>query len=84
MRIEPLPGWTGKRRITLTVSEPRSALAGQAPPSASDISDIVVNTPPRFRTRRDTVYLREDEFTFRLPAALEPDPARAFLGRDLD
>ena len=84
VRIEPLPGWTGKRRITWTVSEPRSALAGQAPPSASDISDIVVNTPPRFRTRRDTVYLREDEFTFRLPAALEPDPARAFLGRDLD
>jgi hypothetical protein len=84
VRIEPIAGWTGKRRITWTVSEPRSALAGQTPPSASDISDIVVNTPPRFRTRRDTVYLREDEFTFRLPTALEPDPARAFLGRDLD
>ena len=84
VRIEPLPGWTGKRRITWTVSEPRAAISGQTPPSASDISDIVVNTPPRFRTRRDTVYLREDEFTFRLPAALEPDPARAYLGRDLD
>ncbi len=84
VRVQPLPGWTGKRRITWTVSEPRAAIPGQAPPSASDISDIIVNTPPRFRTRRDTVFLREDEFTFRLPAALEPDPARAFLGRDLD
>ena len=82
--ITPLHGWIGRRRITWTVAEPRSPLPPEPPPSASDISDVIVNTPPRFRVRRDTVLLVEDQHTFLLPMQTEFDPARAFQGTDLD
>lgn len=82
--VTPLLGWTGKRRITWTVAETFSPITAISPPSASDFSDIVVNTPPRFQTLRDTVRFAEDQHAYQLPPLPQPSPARAFVGSDLD
>ena len=82
--ITPLKGWTGRRRLTWRVAEPSSILPGEPALADSDVADITVNTPPRFRVRRDTVRFAEDRHTYRLPATGDPSPARAFRGRDLD
>jgi len=67
--VTPLNGWSGRRRIVWTVTEPAGLLPGEAPLSASDFSDIIVTNPPSFRVerdqqgvKRDTIRIREDSF----------------------
>ena len=81
---KPLKGWRGGQAITWTVTEPKVVLPGEHAPTASGISNIIVNTPPRFIVKRDTVRLIEDQNTFIGSSTSEPDPARAFRGADLD
>ncbi|MFC1527033.1 hypothetical protein ACFL6X_09530, partial [Candidatus Latescibacterota bacterium] len=88
--VVPTEGWTGKQRIIWTATESKGALPGLPPLSASEISDIVVNNPPRFAVargadgvKRDTVRFTEDEHTF-VSATGTPDVRRAFRGFSLD
>ncbi|MFH1567668.1 MAG: FlgD immunoglobulin-like domain containing protein, partial [Gemmatimonadota bacterium] len=88
--IVPDPSWRGKRRITWTATEWRTLIPGTPALSTSDISDIVVNNPPRFNlprgpagVKRDTVRLVEDQHPF-VSAAGTPDPRRAYRGQMLD
>ena len=88
--VTPLFGWSGRRRVIWTVTEPEGLLPGEAPLFATEFSDIVVNNPPRFLferdpdgVKRDTLQLTEDEFTY-IPGAASNDPRRAFRGPDLD
>jgi len=87
--IAPHPEWTGRQRVIWTVTEPRGFFPGDAPQSASDFSDIVVNSPPSFQVvrdvdgvKRDTIRFIEDQHTY-LPG-LPLDPRRAFKGTDFD
>ena len=89
VKIVPAEGWRGQQRIVWTATESR-LLAGQFALSASEISDIVVNNPPRYNlprdadgVKRDTVRIIEDQHPF-IPGTATPDHRRAFRGRDLD
>lgn len=89
VKVVPEDGWRGKVRIVWTATESR-LLAGQIALSASEISDIVVNNPPRYNlprgpdgAKRDTVRFVEDQHPF-VPGAGSPDPSRAFRGPILD
>ena len=88
--VTPLFGWSGRRRIIWTVTEPTGLLPGEAPLSATDFSDIIVNNPPSFVTprdpdgvKRDTLRLTEDVNNY-IPGATSPDVRRAFVWEDLD
>ena len=88
--IMPLNGWSGRQRIIWTATEPSGILPGEAPLSASDFSDVVVNNPPMFRiprdedgVKRDTIRILEDSFTY-IPGANRRNLQRAFKWQDLD
>jgi hypothetical protein len=87
--IVPVEGWRGLQRIKWTATEPARS-AGRAPLTATEISDIVVNTPPVFDiepdslgVKRDTVRILEDRFVY-ARGTLNPSIARAFRHIDLD
>ncbi|MFH1566888.1 MAG: hypothetical protein ABIL09_02740 [Gemmatimonadota bacterium] len=82
--VSPRRGFTGRRQVTFAVSEPAGWAPGVPAPSASEVSVVTVNTPPRFAVSRDTVRLAEDQYTYIVSALQEPSPARAYRGRDLD
>ena len=90
VKITPLEGWSGRQRIIWTATEPASAVRpGEPILSATEITEIVVNNPPRFLigrdpdgVRRDTVLFAEDEHSF-LPDTT-PNTRRAFNYGDLD
>lgn len=84
VRLTPQGDFRGRRRLTFAVSEPAPVVNGEPVPTASDVADVIVNTPPRFTVRRDTVRLPEDGHTYVVSALAEPNPARAYRGRDLD
>lgn len=84
VRVTHAPGFRGRRTITFTATEPRSIITEQAPPTATETSIVIVNTPPAFTVRRDTVRLIENVNTYVTSAINEPNPARALRDRDLD
>jgi len=90
VRITPVEGWSGRRRIIWTATEPESALrAGQPPISATEISEIIVNNPPSFLIDRDSDGVRRDSISFLEDAhpfipLINPNPSRAFDYGDLD
>ncbi|MBT5060428.1 MAG: hypothetical protein HOM68_28045 [Gemmatimonadetes bacterium] len=87
--IIPVEGWRGLQRIKWTATEP-PRIAGRAPLTATEFSDIVVNNPPVFDieadslgVKRDTVRILEDRFVY-ARGTLNPSITRAFRGIDLD
>ncbi len=89
VKITPLHGWKGRRQLVFTATEPTARINGLPPLSASEVSTVIVNTPPRFirdagadGIKRDTVTIREDDYTF--AAGTEPVAVRAYRGDDLD
>jgi len=90
VRITPAEGWSGRQQIVWTVTEPESRIQGAPPLTASEVSTIIVNHPPRFvgdvgpdGVKRDTVRLVEDRFPF-VPGKGALDPNRGFRWKDLD
>jgi hypothetical protein len=89
VKITPLYGWKGRRQLVFTATEPTARINGLPPLSASEVSTVIVNTPPRFTRgagadgiKRDTITIREDDYTF--AAGTEPVAVRAYRWDDLD
>jgi hypothetical protein len=90
VKVTPLEGWTGRRRVIWRAEEAIGFLPGELPLFQTEASSIVVNNPPLFTKeadsdgiKRDTVRIVEDEHVF-TPGAPSDDVNQAFRGIDLD
>ncbi len=88
--INPLNGWSGRKRIIWTATEASSFVPGNLPLSANEISFVVVNNPPKFDrvadangVKRDTIRFVEDQYTYIIGTARDVRNT-AFIGIDLD